>query len=190
MIADWDIFVVGEQGLVGAELRADVGGVMDADVKIGVVADRARQMHRRRRLRDEVRLDGFPLRIGGQKVAEQAAQGAGFVGAVAEPVIERRAQQGGEPAIVEQPGLTQPAKVEDPVADGNADAGIGIASGGASPGARRKSACREDAEGQVLDREVGMADGVVEPADAGGIVGFVDGHRGSCAFGKFAQARS
>ena len=41
MIADRHIFVVGKQRIVGPELPADIGRVMDADVEIGVVADEA-----------------------------------------------------------------------------------------------------------------------------------------------------
>ena len=39
MIADGDVFVVGEEGLVGAEELADAAGVVDAGVEVGVVAD-------------------------------------------------------------------------------------------------------------------------------------------------------
>ena len=39
MIADGDVFVVGEERLVGAEELADAGGVVDGGVEVGVVGD-------------------------------------------------------------------------------------------------------------------------------------------------------
>jgi hypothetical protein len=46
MIADRHIFIIGQQRAVGPELAADIGGVMDADIEIGIVADRRGQMER------------------------------------------------------------------------------------------------------------------------------------------------
>ena len=45
MIADWHPLVVRKQRVVGPEHRADVRGVMDRRVEVGVVADVARQHH-------------------------------------------------------------------------------------------------------------------------------------------------
>ena len=39
MVADGDPFVVWEEWLVGAEELADVGGVVDGGVEVGVVSD-------------------------------------------------------------------------------------------------------------------------------------------------------
>ena len=39
MIADGDVFVVGEKRLVGTEELADAGGVVDGGVEVGVVGD-------------------------------------------------------------------------------------------------------------------------------------------------------
>jgi len=39
VVADGDVFVVGEQGLVGAEELADVGGVVERGVEVSVVGD-------------------------------------------------------------------------------------------------------------------------------------------------------
>ena len=39
MIANGDVFVVGEKGLVGAKELADAGGVVDGGVEVGVVGD-------------------------------------------------------------------------------------------------------------------------------------------------------
>jgi hypothetical protein len=39
VISDGDVFVVGEERLVGAEELADAGGVVDGGVEVGVVGD-------------------------------------------------------------------------------------------------------------------------------------------------------
>ena len=39
MVADGDVFVVGEKWLVGTEELADAGGVVDGGVEVGVVGD-------------------------------------------------------------------------------------------------------------------------------------------------------
>jgi len=39
VIADGDVFVVGEKRLIGAKELADTGGVVDGGVKVGVVGD-------------------------------------------------------------------------------------------------------------------------------------------------------
>ena len=39
MVADGDVFVVGEEWLVGAEELADARGVVDGGVEVGVVGD-------------------------------------------------------------------------------------------------------------------------------------------------------
>jgi hypothetical protein len=40
VVADGDVLVVGQERVVGAEHRADIGGVVDGGVEVGVVADR------------------------------------------------------------------------------------------------------------------------------------------------------
>jgi hypothetical protein len=94
---------------------------------------------------------------------------------VRKPLVERRAHQRRQPPIVEQPGLGQPTQVENAVADRD-------------PDARLLAAGREHAQRQILNREVGMAIGAVDPAGPRGVVGFV-GHagHGKVAFGKSAQ---
>ena len=44
MIADRHELVVRQQRVVGPELLADVGGVVDPDIEVGVVTDARRQM--------------------------------------------------------------------------------------------------------------------------------------------------
>ena len=46
MIADRHVLVVRQERLVGPELAAGVGGVVDADEEVGIVADRRRQVQR------------------------------------------------------------------------------------------------------------------------------------------------
>src|SRR5690606_6836325 len=45
VIADWDVLVVRQQRIVRAEQLADVVGVMDADIEVGVIAYPGWQMH-------------------------------------------------------------------------------------------------------------------------------------------------
>ena len=176
MIADRHVFIVGEQGLVGAELPPDIIGVVDADVKIGVVADKRRQVHRRLDRGQQMRLDRGALRLARQQVREQTPKRARLAGTMPEPGVERRLGQRGQPAIVEQTRLGEPAEIEDTLADRD-------------PDARGSLVCREDPEGEVLDRIERVAIGAGDPAQAPRIMGLV-GHRGSVAFGKSAQAAS
>ncbi len=73
VIADRHIFVVRKQRIVGPELLADVGRVMNADVEIGVVADEAGDMKSDLALTDKLRLDVVPISL----VAQELAQGGG-----------------------------------------------------------------------------------------------------------------
>ena len=160
MIADRHIFIIGQQRLVGAELASDVHRVVNPDVEIGVVADRAGQVHRRLDRGEQVRLDRGALRLGGQQVGQQAPQRARLIGPVREPVVEDRLAQRGQPAVIEQPRLGEPAHVEDHFADGDPDARLAAFAG-------------KDAERQVLDRGERMAGRAGDPAGARGVVGFV-----------------
>ena len=72
VIADRHIFVVGQQRIVGPELLADIGRVMDADVEIGVVADQARQVHVDFALADQMDLDIVAIALVGQQFATVA----------------------------------------------------------------------------------------------------------------------
>ena len=44
MITDRHIFVVRQKWIVGPENLADIGGVMDAHVEVGLIADPRREM--------------------------------------------------------------------------------------------------------------------------------------------------
>ena len=76
VIADRHIFVVGQQRIVGAELLADVGRVMDADVEVGVVADQARHVHPHFALADQLRLDVVAIALVATAVPTGAARSA------------------------------------------------------------------------------------------------------------------
>ena len=45
MVADGDIFIVGQQRIVGAEELADARGVVDGGVEVSVIADLRGQLH-------------------------------------------------------------------------------------------------------------------------------------------------
>ena len=74
MIADRHIFIVGEQRIVGAELLADIGRVMNADVEIGVVADEAGHVQADLALPDQSRLDIVAIALVGQDLRQLLAQ--------------------------------------------------------------------------------------------------------------------
>ena len=62
VVADRDVLVVRQQRIVGPELTADVGCVVNADVEIRVIADLRRQMQRALRYVVQMRLDFRPMR--------------------------------------------------------------------------------------------------------------------------------
>ena len=82
MVADGHPLVVGEERVVGPEHRADVRGVEDGSVEVGVVADHRGQQHLRLGLGDEHVLGVAARRHEAALGAEQ----------VAEPVPQRTAQ--------------------------------------------------------------------------------------------------
>ena len=136
--------------------------MMNADVEIGVIADPAGQVQLRTRLRNEMRLDVVAL--GG--VAEQSGQPSPQCPSVPyivrEPVVQHRLPQCALPRRIEQRrGVVQ---IEDRVTDRD-------------PDARLLRVGREDAKRQILDREIAMAVGAVDPARARRVMGFVEvGH--------------
>ena len=70
MIADRHIFIVGQQRIVGPELLADVGRMMNPDIEIAVVADQARHVQPYFAVADEVRLDVVAIAFVGQQFAQ------------------------------------------------------------------------------------------------------------------------
>src|SRR5206468_7225843 len=57
VVTDRHIFVVGQQRVVGPELLADIGRVMNADVEVSVVADQAGHVQPDLSLADELRFN-------------------------------------------------------------------------------------------------------------------------------------
>ncbi len=75
MVADGHVFVVRQQGIVGTKQAADVGGVVDGCVEIGVIADVGGQHHDRFRHGHEQRLDsGLMFATGAQEVDQAIPQ--------------------------------------------------------------------------------------------------------------------
>ena len=74
VIADRHIFIVGEQRVVGPELPADIGRVMDADIEIGVIADEAGHMQPDFALADQLRLDVVAEALVGQDLGQAQAK--------------------------------------------------------------------------------------------------------------------
>ena len=134
MVADGDVFVVGEQRRIRSEELAYIGGVVDACVEVCVAGDVAREV--------ECAIGGLVEQVWawgltfGKEVRDGLAVGCCKL-------------RGGE--------------VEDVVADGNAGAG-GLAG------------WAEEAVGEVLDGEVGVAVGVGEPGAEVRVVSLVDAH--------------
>ena len=174
VIGDGDMLVIGHQRVVGPQHHADIGRVKDRRIEVGIVADLRRQPHRHIRLRDQDfvgdRLRGFAfLGIVAQRPRCRGAQRRpvppahrhqpvqGFAGAGAGGIVRRAADH----AL-----CARRRHVENHVADGDAH--------GAIAGLR----IGIDAEGQVLDGEIGAGFvGAVDPACQRGVMGFVQfGH--------------
>ncbi len=185
MIADGDPLVVGEQRVVGSEHGADVGGVVDGGVEVGVVADQEGE--------DVVDLGGgdegvvaefFVVSEGlgvfaeefRDSLAEGGAEARGDIG-VAQRVEDASISDVdlevvGELLVVglEDPGVDAGGEVDDGVADAGDDgldprALVVVVIGIGEP---------DEAQGEVLDGEVGVV-GAVDPAGEFGVVGVVDG---------------
>ena len=76
MVADRHIFIVRQQRIVGAELLADIGRVMNADVEVGVVADEAGHVEADLGLADQLRLDIVAVAFVGQQLLQARSRSA------------------------------------------------------------------------------------------------------------------
>jgi hypothetical protein len=151
VVPDRHPLVVGQQRVVGPEQLAHRGGVMDARVEVGVVADVARQRHLGLVLRHQQRAGlGMPQRRGArgrgrqaleQRVAQSDARRATVRHEAVQVAQRQRAQQHGDLRVE----LTQRVEVEHLVADGHAHPQRVLRAGTAEP-----------ADREVLDREVGV----------------------------------
>ena len=166
MIGQRQVPIVGRQGAVGAEQPADILGVDDRGVEVGVVADFDGQVQDGVGQRHEgLRLG--PRRVGAEDGADRAPQAGERGRAQGQQGVENSRFAGGlddRGRGVQETELAAAAKVQHLVADGHADArGLGA------------PAAAEDAQGQVLDGEV--AAGVVgadHPASQARVVRVVD----------------
>jgi hypothetical protein len=172
VIADRHVLVIGQQRIVGAEQFADRGGVVDADVEIGVVADAERQVQRAIGDRVQAGQHAQAHRVAGQQREERVAQG--------EPVGRGQGEQRVEHGFGQSRGhrLRQPGgkfgEIEHVIADRGADA-------------RCAAAGRKHPERQVLHREIGVRVGAGHPACRRRVVGMVDHAPGSGRAGSLCS---
>ena len=186
MIRHRHVFVIRVQRVVRVAPAAAIGGVMDAGEEIGEIADRRRQVQ--------------PA-IGGvvqQLVAQLLGRAAGRRAAA--KTCRRSARRGSAPSAISglrrRPEAASAALAAAPV---NSPASCAarrsrIMSPIATPPRGRASGHRrarraEHAEGQVLQRELGMAVGRGDPAPPRAIMGFVE-HVGFLPFSANSSAAS
>ena len=153
VVADRYPLVVGQQWILGPELSPDLGGVVDANVEVGVVPHLARQAQLHRGLCYQGRLEGCALAAAlAQSVRQRLAQGAAL--------LLRCLHQLVHVGMIHQ---ACGAQVQHLVADRDAQAPGGFASQAKAP------------ERQVLDRKVGArVIGRFHPAAQRRIVGCVE----------------
>ena len=162
MVADRHIFVVGQQRVVGAEQLADVLRVLDADVEVGVVANPRRQVQFALAGRVQRGLQRSLVRAVFRQQFQQAlAQGDTGAATQGEEGVERAAASGFDSRAgfaVEQAGSQYGVQIENGITDG--DTATALPTGAA-----------EDPQRQVLQREVAMPVGVLDPtAGNGGLI--------------------
>ena len=167
MIADRHVLVVRQQRVVGPELLADIGRVMDADIEVGVVADRAPAGASQSEAACRQLSTSWALGSASAEQSDSRRRSA-----------RRRRSPRARSALSVSPELACRASARRPgdrLAHSARDRGS-VADRRRRPLAPPSRA--EDAERKVLDRKVGMAVGTNSPNCASGIVCFVDeGHR-------------
>ena len=163
MIADRHPFIVVQQRIVGAEQLADIGGVMDAHIEVGIIANRHRQEHLAAAAVMQEGLRSLAVDRIRQKIGKRRPQ--------VEARCRGQRHQPGDAGYVLVPKHRQQARslcaFETYYEIANSDTG-----------ARATVRTREHAEGQVLDREVCVAIGRLYPTLAGRIMSFVECHIG------------
>ncbi len=168
VITDRHVLVIGQKRRIRAEQRSDLGGVMDADIEVGIVADAHRQMDDAVLCRMEVGFGSGAVALVVQAKRQLLTQG------FAQGRCCYDGRYIGWSFAAEARG-NQGLKLQNVIADG--DAGAWRFAGGA-----------EQAERQVLNGEVSVAVGRGNPGGALRVVGVVD-HR-SCALAKPCQQAS
>ncbi len=166
MIADRHIFVVGQQRIVGAEQLADIGGMMDADIEIGVIADPRGQMQRDRGAVMQRGFDVFAIALVAQKLRQALAQLIAILRRQGEEIVEGRLTRRASCFLGQE--ARDGGQIEHALANGDADALL----------APRR---RKHAQRQVLDRKFSVAIGRGDPACQAGLMGVVDLGQGHCA---------
>ena len=170
VIGDRHVLVVRQQRIVRPQHPAGIGGVMDAGEEIGEVADPRRQVHRAiGRAREQQRLHAFDLAPLGAVGIEQLRQAA--------PAAPRAARRRARTARLSRgPPAASAARFASPE---NSPASLAIlrskiSSPIATPPRGSLARLAVDAERQVLDREIRMAVGALDPAPAFGVMRCVD----------------
>ncbi len=147
VVRDRHPLVVRQQRVLGPVELADGGGVVDAGVEVGELADAARQRHLGHRLRQQAQLEEGPqLAVLGERDRQRVPQHAPRARAERHEGIELAGRQRREQLLdLLGPGAlrARQVEVEDLVADGHADAPRVAA-----------ALAPEAAVGQVLQREV------------------------------------
>ena len=124
MVADGDVFVVGEERLVGTEELADAGSVVDGGVEVGVVGDVDGFDEGGAGDRVECGLCCLPavgFGVSGEKVGEGFAEEGPGAMAERQERIERRGLAGGDQSWRHQTGGSAGVEVEKMGADGDAE---------------------------------------------------------------------
>ena len=175
VIADRHVFVIGQQRIVGAEQFADVCGVMNADIEIGVIADAERQMQCAFMGRAQEWQDPQPHAVTRQQGKQRMAQRAPVAGGQGKQRIERGLRQ--RRAHRHGQVVCQPGQIEHMITDRGSNAGRAIVS-------------RIDPQRQVLHRKVSVCIGPLDPTARFGCVGVVDhGLGSSCSQAAWRGAR-
>ena len=145
---------------------------MNADVEVGVIADEARHVHPDLALPDQLRLEVVTVALVAQEFLETKAQGSLRPMTARQPTVQHRLREFVPPVFVEE--VSDRGQVEHEIADRDT---------GPAPALTD----REDAERQVLDREIALLS-TFAPTGERRVVALVD--HGSFALGKPCHAMS
>jgi hypothetical protein len=149
--------------------------MVNADIEIGIIADRRGQMERAVRGGVQRRLHGGAVRLVRQQLRQPPPQ--------PDPIGFRQCHQGVERRSLQHVGsggreqFVDLGEIENAIADRHARALV-------------LARWREDAERQILDREVTMRVRALNPTCPAGIMRLVDRAQGNSAFVNPAQQSS
>ena len=143
VIPDRDVLIVGQQRIVGTEQAADIGGVEHGGVEIGVVADRRRQQHRRRRacgISERRARFASKLRQAARATPRQCAGVPAHISALSLRAVQAARDSGGSPSSRPAPAAARRSRTRSSIRH---------------PDGGDAALTAEDSVGQVLDREIG-----------------------------------